>query len=32
MDTNSLYSALAEENPYDCICPEEKHDWQKLRK
>ena len=27
-----LYLALAEENLYDCIRPEKKHDWEKMRK
>ena len=31
MDTESLYLALAEENLYDCIRPEKKGDWEKLR-
>ena len=31
MDTGSLYLALAEENLYDCICPEKKADWENLR-
>ena len=31
MDTNSLYLALAEENLHDCIRPEKKGDWEKLR-
>ena len=31
MDTNSLFLALAEENLYDCIRPEKKGDWEKLR-
>ena len=31
MDTYSLYLALAEDNLYDCIRPEKKDDWEKLR-
>ena len=31
METDLLYLALAEENFYDCIRPEKKGDWEKLR-
>ena len=31
MDTDSLFLALAEENLHDCIRPEKKGDWEKLR-
>ena len=31
MDMDSLYLALAEENLYNCIRPEKKGDWEKLR-
>ena len=31
MDTDLLYLALAEENLSDCIRPEKKDDWEKLR-
>ena len=31
MDTDSLYLALAEENLYDCIQPEKKDVWYKMR-
>ena len=30
-DTDSLYLALTEENLYDCIRPEKRSDWEKLR-
>ena len=31
MDTDSLYMALAEENFYDCIQPEKRAAWEKMR-
>ena len=31
MDTDSLYLALAEENLYDCIQPEKRDIWEKMR-
>ena len=31
MDTDSLYSALAHENLYDCIRPTKKEEWESLR-
>ena len=32
MDTDSLYLALAEENLYDCIEPDKRAAWEKMRK
>ena len=32
MDTDSLYLALAEENSYDCIKPDKRAAWEKMRK
>ena len=31
MDTDSLYLALAEENLYDCIQPDKRAAWEKMR-
>ena len=31
MDTDSLYRALAEKEPEDCIGPEKRAEWQRLR-
>ena len=31
MDTDSLYLALAEKEPEDCIRPEMRTEWQRLR-